>query len=450
MSDNDKSDHDPNKPLKRLVHPLRRPGRTTVWPRGPDGNLIRLRRKPPRQKHPVPKKGFSRDFIENKMAWPKPGSRNPQLKYYYRIRTGLSLVLVAGANRAATWRCILYDDTGRTGENRMLGRWPSMSCEQARGAAEACFANHDPAAWRNPVVEVPTLNKALDRYLKERVRLQKYITADAIERNFDTYVRPVLGKRPMYGEGAFTLTDLANMLDGIESHAMSDKILGALNKCLNWFATKDHQFKNPLVKGMGRNAGESRDRVLSDDEIRALWKAEGLMRDFYCFALLCAQRKTKILQMTFSDLSADGLWTIKSRPREKGHGIEFRLPALALEIAERQRFEDSEPNDRVFPLPLNAGSFWKERQVLDTALGNVGETAYVVHDLRRTASTRMGEAGVLPWVGEKVLGHQVGSEVERTYNRHTWIKEKSEALQKLADSIAQIVGANVKPLKQTA
>jgi integrase len=445
MSDNDKSDHDPNKlPPKRLVHPARL--RRTASRRGPD----RLRRNPPRQKHPVPKKGFSAHWIENVMAWPKPGSRNPQLKYYYRIRTGLSLVLVAGANRAATWRCILYDDRGHTGENRMLGRWPSMSCEQARAAAEACFANHDPAAWRQPVVEVPTLNKLLDRYMKERVDKREYRTAYAIGRNFDTFVRPVLGKWPAYGEGAFTLTDLANMLNDIRSDSTADKILGALNKAFQWFATQDHRFKNVLVPGMGRHTGKERERVLTDDEIRKLWAAEGLMRDFYCFALLCAQRKTKILEMTFSDIGADGLWTIKSAPREKDHGKEFRLPALALEIVERQRFEDSEPTDRVFPLSLNAGNFWAQRKELDAALGNVGENAHVVHDLRRTARTRMSELGVLPWVAERVLGHQVGSEVERTYDRYAWIREKSAALQLLADSIAQTVGLNVVPFEKQA
>jgi integrase len=420
----------------------------------PNGRLLRRPVKPEPKQPKVPAKGFSEGFIRKEMLWPKPGDRQTQRKYSHRLKTGTSLIFIAGMPAKGvrlgrgTWRILTYLDFDKhPAKSFPLGHWPAMSAPEA--TKKALEWSLDPNAWNKPPGDPPTLDQVLDRYLFEVVERKDYRTGDRIAANFKSYVRPILGKRPMYDEGAITLTDTAFLLDSIEGHAMSDKILGSLGKVFKWFATKDHLFKNPLVPGMGRNAGQPRDRKLSDEEICKLWHATGLMRDFECFALLTAQRKTKVLELQFGDI-VDGYWCIRRQPREKDHGGTLKLPPLALEIIERQRTPDSESRDRVFPLPMNPGSFYEYKVALDQAIDNVGDDHWVTHDLRRSARTLMSRAGVKPWVSERVLGHKVGSQVEQVYDRFEWREDKGAAVQALADLVSSIVGLNVVPLKQQA
>jgi integrase len=66
---------------------------------------------------------------------------------------------------------------------------------------------------------------------------------------------------------------------------------------------------------------------------------------------------------------------------------------------------------------------------------------FVVHDLRRTGATRMGEEGALPHVVEAVLNHVSGARkgVAGTYNKAQYLKQKREALDLLAAHVLKVV-----------
>jgi integrase len=63
---------------------------------------------------------------------------------------------------------------------------------------------------------------------------------------------------------------------------------------------------------------------------------------------------------------------------------------------------------------------------------------WTLHDLRRTAKTLMMRAGVRPDISERVLGHVIAG-VEGTYDRHSYVDEKRDALEKLATMIERIL-----------
>ena len=75
--------------------------------------------------------------------------------------------------------------------------------------------------------------------------------------------------------------------------------------------------------------------------------------------------------------------------------------------------------------------------------------AWRVHDLRRTARSLMGRAGVPTDHAERVLGHALAG-VRGVYDRHTYLAEKRAALERLAALVESIVNpplANVVPLR---
>ena len=88
----------------------------------------------------------------------------------------------------------------------------------------------------------------------------------------------------------------------------------------------------------------------------------------------------------------------------------------------------------------------KSKAALDNACG-VKE--WTVHDLRRTAATRMADLGVQPHIIEAVLNHVSGHKagVAGIYNRSTYATEKRAALElwanHLAITVAKAEGANV-------
>jgi integrase len=77
---------------------------------------------------------------------------------------------------------------------------------------------------------------------------------------------------------------------------------------------------------------------------------------------------------------------------------------------------------------------------------------WTLHDLRRTAATRMADLGVQPHVIEAVLNHVSGhkSGVAGIYNRSTYEREKRQALELWADYVAAVAEGregNVTPFK---
>ena len=92
----------------------------------------------------------------------------------------------------------------------------------------------------------------------------------------------------------------------------------------------------------------ARDRILADDELRAIWKtaeANGQFGAFVRLLLLTGQRREKVAAMKWSEIE-DGVWTIPADAREKGNAEKIKLPQVALDIlAERPQVDG---NDYVF------------------------------------------------------------------------------------------------------
>ena len=157
---------------------------------------------------------------------------------------------------------------------------------------------------------------------------------------------------------------------------------------------RDDNYNSPVVRGMRRTnpKEQSRHRILSDDEIRKVWKATDPATSFggiVRMLLLTGQRLDKVASMRWEDVSADGVWTIRTEEREKGNAGVLELPELAMEIIDlRERGKGL-----IFPSRQRnqLGGLAKYKRKLDR---DSGVTEWVLHDLRRTARSLMSRAGV--------------------------------------------------------
>lgn len=179
----------------------------------------------------------------------------------------------------------------------------------------------------------------------------------------------------------------------------------------------------------------SRERVLTDDELGALWAA--CDADGYPFGdcmkllILSGQRRAEVAEMRWSEIDLEKrLWTLPSQRAKNGRQHTVPITDAMLDVLRRvPKFLGS---DYVFTTngksPVSGFGRLKDR--LDKALPE-GTDPWIIHDLRRTMSTNMAMLGVPQPVTEALLNHQTGvvSGVAAIYNVYSYADEKREALE---------------------
>jgi integrase len=184
-----------------------------------------------------------------------------------------------------------------------------------------------------------------------------------------------------------------------------------------------------------------RDRVLSDDEIRAIWAATegpGAFNAIVRALLLTGQRREEVSGLTWGELDAGySVWTLPAARSKnaKPHVISLSAEMQTL-LRAQPRFERSDP---VFPGERGVFSGWsKSKARLDRRSGVSGWT---LHDVRRTVATGLQRLGVRLEVTEAVLNHVSGSRagVVGIYQRHDWAEEKRAALNAWGAHVAALI-----------
>jgi integrase len=236
--------------------------------------------------------------------------------------------------------------------------------------------------------------------------------------------------------------DVSKLLDKIESEngaRQATYCLQVFSALANWYAARDDNYRSPIVKGMRRGQPVKRDRILDDDELRAIWKvaeANGTFGAFVRLLLLTGQRREKVAAMRWQDIAIDGTWTIPAEAREKGNAGKLVLPDVALQIINAQPRYASNPFVFAGSGDAHISGWSKRKRLFDAKLEGV--EPWVLHDLRRTARSLMSRAGVRPDISERVLGHAIKG-VEGVYDRHSDREEKAHALRALAGLIENIL-----------
>jgi integrase len=203
---------------------------------------------------------------------------------------------------------------------------------------------------------------------------------------------------------------------------------------------------------MGRvNAKDrARKRVLSDDELRAVWRAAetaGTLFDRYVqYVLLTACRRNEASRMTRAELDGADWLIPASRSKNKQDHL-VPLSRKALEIL-AQVPAIGKPDGFVFT--HTGRRAYRNFDADNAKLQARSDTAgWTIHDLRRTARSLMSRAGVMADHAERALGHIIGG-VRGVYDRHEYRAEKLAAFEALAAMIDRILcppAENVVPLR---
>ena len=371
------------------------------------------------------------------------------------------------------------------------GDFPKLTLSKARESAEKhrpqIREGADPVAQRAAAKAIPvdTVGALAKEYVSKHVQV-RHRRPDEEERIPNVYVLPGWKKRSVRG---LTRRDVRALVEPIAERGapvMANRVLAVVRRMLNFGVRRDWIDANPASLIDKPGAEHARDRVLSDEELRALWallgrfpathekQAPGRKRAThdvdqqpFCpitpalaavqkVRLLTAQRGGEVVAMRWQDLdlTTPAWWTIPATVAKNGQAHRVPLTSDVVKIIKGQVSDgEAKPDAHVF---AHLGESVRDRaKKAGAALSRALGFAFRSHDLRRTAATRMAEAGVPRQHISAVLNHvQAGPTATRVYDRYSYDAEKRAALERWAKELSRILagqpnrGAAILPMRK--
>ncbi|MGH6672344.1 MAG: tyrosine-type recombinase/integrase [Xanthobacteraceae bacterium] len=348
-----------------------------------------------------------------------------------------------------------------------LGAATALNLGAVRKTAEKLYARvklgEDPASDKAEAQAkaVHTFKAAADVYLEQqRARLR--------ERTYPDLERHLLKHAKTLHElqlGKIARSDIAAVITSVTKNSgqvTANRVRTSLSGFFTWAMEQGTVDTNPVI-GTARHKEQSRDRVLTPAELRAIWNALG-SDDFGTIIKLLAltgQRAAEIAGLRWSEIHDGAIVLPGDRTKNHRPHIVPLSDAAAAIVAEQPKRIN---RDLIFGRGVNPFSGWsncKERLDARIAEAKAQIPHWTPHDLRRTFATYSGgglpehqlkklpprerEAAsgleIEPHVIEAVLNHVSGhkSGVAGIYNRSTYARDKKVALDKWAERLIAIV-----------
>jgi integrase len=359
-----------------------------------------------------------------------------------------------------------------------IGPYPNIGLADARklasDAANAIARGDDPAAQKQAakVAAREAANETRDlvekvvetfieRYAKEHTRSWRE-TERMLNKEI---VWPWKGRR-LSKVGKADVHDLLDKIIDRGAPISANRILAALRRMCSWAVERDIIRVSPCDGVKAPSAAVSRDRVLTDDELRIAWGAfEKTGWPFGPLArllVLTGARLREVGEMRWSEIDLEGkTWTVPKERAKNGIAHEIPLTAPALTILQGLPRVDGGKGAPGYVFTTTGktpvSGYSKAKDQFDAAILNLlrkaamergGDPAqitppepWVIHDLRRTAASSMAGIGIAPHVVEAVLNHRSGTikGVAAVYNRYSYAAEKRAALEAWARALDAIV-----------
>jgi integrase len=345
-----------------------------------------------------------------------------------------------------------------------LGAVDILGSEKARKAAKTALAKvqlgHDPYVEKDEAqanAEL-TLDAVADRFLDYQQSRLKPRSLVEVKRHLLRDWQP-LARLPIKhisrAHVAAQIGTIAKECGPVTgNHART-----TLSGMFTWAMKQGLVENNPVIATHRATDEIARDRVLSDAELVAIWNA---CRDddygrIVKLLILTGQRREEVGGMVEVELDiAARRWVIPWERTKNGkrtrapHEVPLSDPAIDILREAPRRAGRS----HVFGDGGGSFSGWsKAKAALDA---RAAIEAWRLHDVRRSAATRMADLGVAPHVVESVLNHISGHKagVAGTYNRATYLPERRQALDLWGAHVLALVagktGSNIVTLRAPA
>jgi integrase len=359
------------------------------------------------------------------------------------------------AKGPSSWVFQYRNADGRTKRLR-IGAADALTARQARKKAENIRAQvvlgNDPATEKRDEKQKATLTigvlaKQFLAAKREQVARGELSprTIAGLEHNIDTQWKP-LHTKPAH---RLTLEQIGDRFDEITKNSgpiAANRAIEDLRSMFGWAIKRGKLVANPAIAAE-RHKEKSRDRVLSGDELVAVWKAteDDPFGRIVRLLILTGQRSGEVAGMAECELQRDlRNWSLPASRTKNGLAHDIPLSDLAL----AQLPPATKERELLFGLkgdrPFSGWS--RSRTRLDDQIAKARPDGkplahWTPHDLRRSCATGMAEIGIEPHIIEACLNHVSGhkSGVAGVYNKAQYAKPKREALKRWSEHVEALL-----------
>jgi integrase len=310
-----------------------------------------------------------------------------------------------------------------------------------------------------------TVAALVEEFITKHVkRHNKARTAEETERLLNLHVLPRWKRLKVDTISRRDVIDLLEDIVAAGTPSAANHTLAAIRKMFNWALERDLLAASPCAGVKAPAKQNERERVLSDDELRAIWlaadKLNGAFGALVKLLMLTGTRRNEAAAMRWVETDLEitapfgqpSTWIVPGARTKNGRTHVLPLSQFSTTLLDSlSRIEGC---DFVLTTSGKApvSGFSKMKRELD-ALLPPDMSRWTLHDLRRTCATRMAELGVQPHIVEAVLNHISGHKagVAGIYNRATYEPEKRAALETWARHVEGVVSgksAKVVPMRK--
>ena len=346
------------------------------------------------------------------------------------------LYLVVQPTGAKSW-AVRYRHGGKSAKHT-IGPYPAFGLKDARTAAGEVL--RAVSEGRNPKQrQAGTVADAVEQFLERHGKHYRPRPLSEAKQRLQLYVVDEWGSRKLDG---VTKADVRAMLDRIEKPVAANRVHSIVRKFFNWAVENDLIENSPVAGIKTPHPETSRDRVLTDNELKAVWRAA--KHEAYPFGA--------ILQLARPDgTAARGSRrhdVVRAGPRyrnvDAAEGADEEQAA-----ARRAAIAPSGGNHQGAATHRRQVCFYAQRQNAVQRLQGQESVSTSWPRLHRGRYTTYAAPLPAAWRGlalaltviEKILNHVSGSlaGIVAVYQRHEYAKEKREALQQWADHVERLV-----------
>jgi len=372
---------------------------------------------------------------------PPPGG---SVDYFDDMTPGLSLRITS--NDVRSWTVFYRDKNGRQ-KRLTLGRYPVVGLADARELARTAqltvAKGGDPVAEKRAARDVLTFAELAGKYIEQHAKPNKRSWAED-QRQLDSSLLPKWGSRPAADVVAEDVLAILNAKVKAGSPIAANRLRALVSRVYSFGAEQRlvPPNANPVIGVKKPTKETTRDRVLTDDEIRRLWDACMTQNPHVCawfrLRLVTAQRGGELLQMRWQDIDDQShFWTIPAAFVKNAHGHRVYLNGLARKLI--KGVPRAEGAVWVFPKSFLGDYKHVGRRLAQSTRANIVARAKANgaardkadirgHDLRRTAASLMASGGVPRFVISRILNHSEEKDITAVYDRYSYDAEKKAAM----------------------
>jgi integrase len=365
------------------------------------------------------------------------------------LHDGQGLYLRVTPSGAKSW--VLRYQRGGKRHDLGLGSYPLFSLADARQRANEkrrlLADGIDPR--RRPHDKALTLAEIAERYIEAQEPGWRNRRSESQWRSsLATYVYPLIGEMPVRAIDAAAVLRVLQPIWATKNETAS-RVRGRLEAIIDYSATlglREAGLNPARWRGNLSNALPRPAKVQRAEHLAAMPHAE--LPAFLAklcdrqsidalaleYLILTATRTGEVLQARWDEIKGD-VWTVPADRMKGGRAHRVPLSDAALVVLATMR--EFQRGPYIFPGRSGAISKASMHHLLRTKL----QSTYTVHGFRSTFRDWAAEQTAFPReIAEMSLGHVVGSDVERAYQRSDLFEKRRELMQAWADYCDPLAG----------